>query len=261
MNKWTIVGTMVLGAVALAVGLVAAGDRMGAMPSPGAPLNNPGGAPAAQGAGLPWDVRATPDGDSLVFDQPGRDGLRLSVRPGAAATLADVQARWPIEHQVAVVAAPGEDGALEAFVDPAQLGFVTGKLVIALHATPEQLKDMRDRAAKVEFMESTTRRFTLGVQDMATALKAPVRSISLIPQARLDAQTVTQRFGPPGLRITLGQGDQAVEHLLYPSQGIDVAVPAKGKSVIQYVAPAEFEARLLLPLQKQAQASAPQARP
>jgi hypothetical protein len=72
---------------------------------------------------------------------------------------------------------------------------------------------------------------------------------------------VTQRFGPPGLRITQGQGDQAVEHLLYPSQGIDVAVPAKGKSVIQYVAPAEFEARLLLPLQKQAQASAPQARP
>ena len=54
---------------------------------------------------------------------------------------------------------------------------------------------------------------------------------------------------------------QAVEHLLYPSQGIDVAVPAKGKSVIQYVAPAEFEARLLLPLQKQAQASVPQARP
>ena len=258
MNKWTIVGTMVLGAVALAVGLVVGGDRMGALPVAG----QPGASAPVQGAGLPWDVRPTPDGDSLVFDQASREGLRLSVRPGAAATLADVQQRWPIEHQVAVVAAPGEDGALEAFVDPAQLGFVTGKLVIALQATPEQLKDMRERAAKVEFMESTTRRFTLGVQDMATALRAPVRSISLIPQARLDVDTVVQRFGMPGLRITQGQGEQTVEHLLYPDRGIDVAVPVKGKSVIQYVAPAEFEARLLLPLQKQSQtpASAPQAR-
>ena len=105
---------------------------------------------------------------------------------------------------------------------------------------------------------------SMGVHDMATALKAPVRGVSLVPQARLDAATVIQRFGTPGLRITRGSGEQAVEHLLYPDRGIDVAIPAKGKSVIQYVAPAEFEARLLLPLQKQAgaaPASAAQARP
>lgn len=256
MNKWTIVGAMVLGAVGVAVGLVAAGDRLGALPAPGGAVSGNPEAPA--GAGLPWDVQATPDGDSLLFGAPPR-GLRLSVRPDAASTLADVQQRWPIEHQVAVVAAPGEHGSLEAFIDPAQLGFVTGKLVISLAASPSQLKDMRERAAKVDFMESTTRRFTLGVQDMATALHAPVRSVSLVPQARLDAQTVIQRFGTPGLRLTRGSGEQAVEHLLYPDRGIDVAVPAQGKSVIQYVAPAEFEARLLLPLQGAAKDD--QARP
>jgi hypothetical protein len=258
MNKWTIVGAMVLGAVAVAVGLVVAGDRLGALPAVEGPT--PDGMNAPAGAGLPWDVRATPDGDSLLFGAPPQ-GLRLSVRPEAASTLADVQQRWPIEHQLAVVAAPGEQGSLEAFIDPAQLGFVTGKLVISLAATPEQLQDMRERAAKVDFMESTTRRFTLGVHDMATALKAPVRSVSLVPQARLDAQTVIQRFGTPGLRLTRGSGEQAVEHLLYPDRGIDVAVPVKGKSVIQYVAPAEFEARLLLPLQGAAQASKASAAP
>jgi hypothetical protein len=260
MNKWTIVGAMVMGAVGVAMGLVAAGDRLGALPAAGEAAVGRAMAPA----GLPWEVRATPDGDSLLFGEPPQ-GLRLSVRPDAASTLADVQQRWPIEHQVAVVAAPGENGALEAYVDPAQLGFVTGKLVISLAATPEQLHDMRERAAKVEFMESTTRRFELGVQDMAAALKAPVRSVSLVPQARLDADTVVQRFGPPGQRLTQGSGDHAVEHLLYPDRGIDVAVPVKGKSVIQYVAPAEFEARLLLPLQGASKADqaaqATQARP
>ncbi len=261
MNKWMMVGAMVMSAVGVAVGLVVAGDRLGALPTAVGSASS--GMAEPTGAGLPWNVQPTPEGDSLLFGAPPQ-GLRLSVRPEAASTLADVQQRWPIEHQVAVVAAPGDHGSLEAFIDPAQLGFVTGKLVISLGATPEQLKDMRERAAKVDFMESTTRRFTLGVHDMATALKAPVRGVSLVPQARLDAATVIQRFGTPGLRITRGSGEQAVEHLLYPDRGIDVAIPAKGKSVIQYVAPAEFEARLLLPLQKQAgaaPASAAQARP
>jgi hypothetical protein len=253
MNKWMIVGAMVVGALGLSAALVVGGDRLGARQGADA-----GSLPDVS-VGPPWAVSGQADGSSVVF---GPNGLRLSPLKEQSSTLADVLRLWPIEHQVAVVASQAEDGALEAFVDPAQLSFVTGKLVVSLHATPEQLKGLKDRAAKVEFMESTTRRFTLAVGDMADALKAPIRGLSLVPQAQLDAPTVIQRFGPPGLRMTVGTGEAAVEHLLYPDKGIDVALHAKGKDVIQYVSPAQFEDRLLEPLQaaRAAQAaSAPSA--
>lgn len=255
MNKWMIVGAMVVGALGVSAALVVGGDRLGAL------HGQSGASAAAPSVGAPWSVSPQPDGSSVVF---GPAGLRLSPLREQASTLGDVLRLWPIEHQVAVVAGPAEDGALEAFVDPAQLSFVTGKLVVSLHATPEQLKGMKDRAAKVDFMESTTRRFSLAVGDMADALKAPVRGLSLVPQAQLDAQTVIQRFGPPGLRLTVGTGESAVEHLLYPDKGIDVAIHPKGKDVIQYVSPAQFEDRLLEPLQaaQAAQgASVPRATP
>jgi len=150
--------------------------------------------------------------------------------------------------QMAIVAAPGEDGALEAFVDPAQLGFVAGKLVVSATLDARTMAAMKVRSPKVEFMDSTTRRFNLANSDMATAMRAPISSVSLIPQAQLDAATVVQRFGEPAQRMARGEGDAAVEHLLYPAKGLDVVVSTKGKELLQFVAPAQF-GRLSQPLQ------------
>jgi hypothetical protein len=97
-------------------------------------------------------------------------------------------------------------------------------------------------------MDSTTRRYTLASTDLAAAMQAPISGVSLIPQAQLDAATVVQRFGEPAQRVARGEGDAAVEHLLYPAKGLDVVVSAKGKELLQYVAPAQFT-RLSQPLQ------------
>lgn len=238
MNKWMILGAMVAGAVGLSAALVLGGDRMGLMQGQGASTTS-------QGLGLPWDVAELPDGASRLF---GPRGLVLSKDASQASTLADVQGLWPIEMQVAIVAAPGEPGALEAFVDPAQLGFVSGKLVVSAMLDAATIQEMKARAAKVAFMDSSTRRFTLSSSDLTRALQAPISSVSLIPQAQLDATTVLQRFDKPAQRITRGEGDAAVEHLLYPAKGLDVVVSAKGKELLQYVAPAQFD-RLSQPLQ------------
>jgi hypothetical protein len=238
MNKWMTLGAMVAGAVALSAALVLGGDRMGLMHT---------GQDTATAApvGLPWEVETLPDGTTRLW---GPKGLVLSPDASKASTLGDVQRQWPIEMQVAIVAAPGEDGALEAFVDPAQLGFVAGKLVVSATLDARTLAGMRVRSSKVAFMDSTTRRYTLAASDMVTALQAPISGVSLIPQAQLDAATVVQRFGEPAQRVTRGEGDAAVEHLLYPAKGLDVAVSAKGKELLQYVAPAQFN-RLSQPLQ------------
>jgi hypothetical protein len=240
MNKLTTIATLVLGALGLAAAVVIGGDRLGLMKPPQADhLEH------TARIGLPWDVTPLPGGGSRIL---GPIGLVLNADPAQASTLADVQRLWAIENQVGIVAATNETGALEAYVDPAQLGFVTGKLVISTQLSPQVIEGMKARAAKVEFMESTTRRFTLANADLAIALKTPITAISLIPQAQLDADTVIQRFGPPTQRIKRGEGETEVEHLLYPDKGLDIAIAAKGKEVIQYVAPALFD-RLMRPLQ------------
>jgi hypothetical protein len=240
MNKLTTIGTMVLAAMGLAAAVVIGGDRLGVMKPPKADH-----LVHTDRIGLPWNITPLTGGATRIL---GPSGLVLSTDPSQASTLADVQRLWAIEYQVGIVAATGETGALEAYVDPAQLGFVTGKLVVSTQLSPPVIEGMKARAAKVEFMESTTRRFTLANADLVTALKTPITAISLIPQAQLDADTVIQRFGPPAQRIKRGEGETEVEHLLYPDKGLDIAIAAKGKEVIQYVAPALF-GRLMQPLQ------------
>ena len=48
-----------------------------------------------------------------------------------------------------------------------------------------------------------------------------------------------------------------VEHWLYPERGLAIALDAKGRELLQYVAPAEFERRLRAPLLKASPAAGP----
>lgn len=204
------------------------GSAPGASPSAGA-----GGQPSA--TPLPWQVTVNADGSSEAL------GLKLG-----AGTLADVRQRFGPDTQIAIIAAPGEDGTLEAFVDPAQAGFIAGKLVVtaALPASAT-LIGLRERALKSEFMESTTRKYTLRPEDEAVALQARIVSLSFIPQASLDADIVLARFGQPATRV---RSNARQEHFLYPDKGLDVILDTEGKELLQYVAPRDFE-RLRAPLQ------------
>ena len=220
-------------------GLVAASFALGTVIVMGHDIFMPRDAqPApAKPSGLPWQITALPDGASQVM------GLTLGPA-GIASTLGDAQARWGQDTQVAIIAAPGEDGLLEAFVDPASAGFITGKVVITAQLAPADIRAMRKRAIKSEFMESTTRKYTLTPADLVTAMKAPITALSFIPQANLDADTVVARFGPPAERV---RSNGHLEHFLYPAKGLDLALDTEGKELLQYVAPAEFD-RLRLPL-------------
>lgn len=192
-----------------------------------------GAASRAAGVPLPWQVTVHPDGSSEAL------GLRLG-----SSTLADARQRFGPDTQIAIIAAPGEEGTLEAFVDPAQAGFIVGKLVITAELPTAELRSLRDRALKSEFMESTTRKYTLRAEDEAQALQARIVALSFIPQARLDAEAVLARFGPAAARVR-SNGQQ--EHFLYPEKGLDVIVDSEGKELLQYVAPRDFE-RLRAPL-------------
>jgi hypothetical protein len=225
----------VLAMVAVSVGtaFLVAGRHPGTpgvMPAASAPASaaNEGGIPA------PWQIEALPDG--------GLQALGLVV---GHSTLGDAVQRYGMDTQVAVVAAPNEDGHLEAFVDPAQADFVSGKLVVSAQATPEQLQGWRSRAVKAEFMESTTRRYILSTNDLVEAMKAKVVGLGFIPQAQLDANAVISRFGEPDEQL---KPNAHTVHLLYPNKGLDVMIDSEGKELIQYVPPMAFNERLRQPL-------------
>lgn len=199
-------------------------------------------------AGLPWQVESLPGGASKVM------GLTLAPAGAThvASTLADAQQQWGQAMQIAIIAAPGEDGLLEAFVDPASAGFITGKAVLTAQLASAEIRAMRERAIKSEFMESTTRKYTLAPADLQMALKAPITALSFIPQANLDADTVVARFGTPAERV---RSNGHLEHFLYPAKGLDLALDSEGKELLQYVAPAAFD-QLRQPLVKPPQQAA-----
>jgi len=200
----------------------------------------------AEASGLPWQIEVLRNGSSMVM------GLTLA-HDGHGSTLQDAFDQWGQGMEIAIVAAPGEDGTLEAFVDPATAGFIMGKAVITARIATSEILAMRERAVKSEFMESTTRKYTLSAADRQTAMKAPIQALSFIPQANLDEATILARFGRPAERV---RSNEHVEHFLYAGKGLDLALDTEGKELLQYVAPANFES-LRAPLEVGLSASRP----
>jgi len=189
-------------------------------------------------AGLHWQVEELPGGQTRVF------GLTLGT-----STLDDARQRFGADALVAMVIAKGETGSVEAYYESLKAGYVTGKMILTLETSLPQREAMLKRAIKAEFMESTTRRITLADADLQELAKARIAAITFIPSANLTEEIVMQRFGVPAERVRAGE---QAEHFLYPDKGIDLRLDAKGKELLQYVAPREFS-RLRDPLFSAAQ--------
>lgn len=227
MKQIWIVSAMIAGALIAGAALVVGHDR-----------SQPNTHNTTQpSSGLPWQIQTLPGGQTQVM------GLTLG---GQASTLADAQRIWGSNVEVALIAAPGEGGSLEAFIDPAQAGFISGKLVLTLQAPADAIARMRQRALKSEFMESTTRKYTLSPADRQSAAAYAITALAFIPQANLDAAMVIDRFGTPAARRRVGED---AEHFLYPDKGLDLTLNSRGKDVLQYVAPSDFH-KLTAPLNK-----------
>lgn len=198
----------------------------------------PAAAPsAAARASLPAPWQIEPD---------GRGGLRAFGLRLPGSTLADAQALWGDELQVAVIASRGQPAALEAYTDRYSGGGVNGKLVLASDAQPAAVQRWQDRSPKREPIDAQAMRWQLQRDDRAEALRAGVAGLSFLPANRLDAATLQARFGTPAETLA---GDGRTRHWLYPERGLAIAWDeGSGRAVLQVVVPAEFERRLRAPL-------------
>lgn len=191
---------------------------------------------------LPWQIQVNADGSSTVF------GFTLD-----RSTLGDAQARFGPEMELAIIAAAGETGALEAYISRFTAGVLTGKLILNASLAPEQLRAMRLRAARARPTPSGGMQFVLGDSDLATVAQATITAITFVPSVDIDRETAVQRFGEPARQIEDQNGGL---HLLYPDRGLDLLLNPEQKEVLQYVAPARFD-RVLEPLRTQAERANP----
>ncbi|MBL8480701.1 MAG: hypothetical protein JNJ60_00775 [Rhodocyclaceae bacterium] len=188
-------------------------------------------------SGLPWQIETLPDGSTRVF------GLVLGNT-----TLAEARTRLGGNLEIAIIARRGESGTLEAYLPEARSSYLTGKLILSVDAGPELIRQMIERSGGGKYMDSGAGRFELAPADQALALQRPLAALSFIPSVDLDETTILQRFGAPAERI---RTSEHTEHFLYPAKGLDIALDARGKELLQYVAPRDF-ARLRTPLAAQA---------
>ena len=195
----------------------------------------PSGESARSVRALPWEIETTADGGSRVL------GLTLE-----RSTLADARRMFQEEPKVELFR--GDDGALsvEAFFEQVWLSGLKAKVVLNLAVAPEQMEALYHRGLRISKAASGSAQVKLAAEDLAMLELAPVDVITYMPHTRLDEALLVSRFGEPARRLT--EEKEQMLHLLYPERGVDVARSAKGKVVIQYVAPRRF-GELLTPLE------------
>lgn len=175
----------------------------------------------------PWQIEPLNDGRSRVF------GLILGN-----SKIQEALNRFGAHEQPFIIASPGETGNLEIYFSSITAGTITGKLIVTGEVATADLAAMRSRSPKTEYMQSSTKKSSLTEPDRIQALTMPIRSIAFIPSANLEEATVIERFGQPTQRIRTSPD---TEHFLYPERGLDLVLDTKGKELLQYVPPAQFE--------------------
>lgn len=174
--------------------------------------------------GLPWQIDILPGGDTRVF----------GITPGQT-TLGEAIERLGNDMDLAIIAAPHEAGALEAYYSHYSAGPLTGKLILVLDIAPDALSLLRGRALQ----DGGTRRYHLHPDDLPVAYRVPVKVITFLPGINLDEEIAQARFGTP---VEVIQVHAQEKHLLYPDRGLDLILNADGKEVLQYLPPRDFSA-------------------
>lgn len=181
----------------------------------------------------PWQIKILADGKTQVFN----------VVFGET-TLNVVDTILQSEPTVAVFESKDKT-TLEAYYKSVAVGGLTGDFIFTLETTEAELDKLKKESKRQMHTEDNARRFDLDKNAIAEVKNFPVKNLIYIPVVQLDQDMVVRRFGEPGekIKITRAGGEEKapeVWHYLYADKGLDVIIHEKGKEVMQYVSPKEF---------------------
>lgn len=182
-----------------------------------------------RGQFLPWQIERTAQGATRVF------GITLGET-----TLQTAEQQMHGSAEVTMFATPDGLYRVEAYFDKVVLGGFASKMVMVMQLSPEEVEAMYLRGARISTLGSGTNKVTLSSEDLRRAYAAPIASLAYLTRATLDDELLLKRFGEPAERVT--EPESGTVHWLYPELGLDIALNSKGKAVLQYVLPKDFEA-------------------
>ncbi|WP_295385567.1 hypothetical protein [uncultured Thiodictyon sp.] len=185
---------------------------------------------------LPWRVTTDQAGRTRVF------GFTLGQTP-----LAEVSRFFGEDGTINLFETPGATQPLgvEVYFQQVYLQSLRADFIITLDVDQATLRPMYERGLRISQLESGDKKIKLDPADVATLIERPIRTITYLPQARLDEATIEKRFGTPTERRL--DPSNGIIHWLYPARGFDIARNTNDKIVIQYVNRSDFH-RLALPL-------------
>lgn len=192
------------------------------------------GQPREEAVNLPWQIDITETGDSRVF------GVTLG-----SSTLEDARKRFREEPEISMFSRDQGEQVVEAYFNSITLSGLKAKMVLAIDVEPAVLRQMFDRGSRIATLGSGARKITLSDADRALVMQSPVVAITYLPRVNLDAELISRRFGEPAEKLR--KAETGTEHWLYPDKGLDIALSAEEKEVLQYVRPVDFQ-QLVAPL-------------
>ncbi len=175
---------------------------------------------------LPWNISINPQNQTTVF------GITLGET-----SLFDAQLALQEKGKITLFLAKDGEYTVEVFLDSIYLNGLKANIYLTLEVFQSQAKDMATRSSSVSRASNKTSKFNLSAKDIDNLMEAPVRHITYIPRANLDAELIKKRFGIPDQKII---GTNMTEHWLYADKGLDIALNPDGREVFQYVAPSRF---------------------
>ena len=203
---------------------------------------------------LPWRTATNAAGQMQVF------GFTLGET-----SLAEVRELFGQEGTINLFETPEREEryGVEVYFEQVYLQSLRADFVITLDVDQPTLEAMYERGLRISQLGSGSKKIKLDPVDVEDLLPRPIRSITYLPQARLDEPLIERRFGTPAERRT--EPETGIVHWLYPERGIDIARDPKGKVIIQYVSQSDV-AQLLAPFETQgsdepATAEAPASEP
>ncbi len=178
-------------------------------------------------SGLPWQIENLQSGHVRVFN--------LVI---GQSTLDDAEQLYKERSEITLFAPPESAAVIEAFFSQVKIAGLKSKMVMSIDVSAEDIQAIFDRGARISTLESGVRQVTLSDEDAETVRQSVISSITYLPSIHLDAELIVNRFGKPAEKLQDTESDAI--HWIYPDKGIDIALSAAEKEVIQYVLPENF---------------------
>lgn len=178
---------------------------------------------------LPWKITHPTPETSRVF------GITLGQ-----SSLTEVENTYKNQTELEISLFKPTDAKMgvEAFYEEVNFNGLKAKIVMTVAVPDAEMEGMYKRGLRLNSTPSG-KRVTLTADDLVRVKSLPVASLTYLPNVKLEEAVVSKRFGIPTQKV-LENKTNAV-HWLYQQHGLDVVMAPGEKTLLQYVAPKDFE--------------------